>query len=316
VNTIPNRLGGRVCAAAFGILTLATAAYGTSGPQGHDLTADDLKALTYGDNIPGFRQISVQKDHEGPYVLLQGPSDGTVASGYITSLWESADTLNHLRITVRVCRSADAARTAVRQVTSSPSVRDAQAQQVGEESWARIGVAYAALRFRLGRVAVFLGMYPNNRRSPDGSAVVSQMDAHLDDVVRPLAHGLEWVIRQRPELLADGDRGSLRVVASGTTAPTASSLTMRNVAWADLSAFRLAGAEVKWDAEAGRGAVTYRGRQMELNAFMKAARLGAKKLDLGSAVTVTPVGPIVPLRKVAEALGMRVRVRGATIELG
>ncbi len=73
---------------------------------------------------------------------------------------------------------------------------------------------------------------------------------------------------------------------------------------------------MKWDDKTGRGVVMYRGKTLELTACMSNAKLGGKRLDLGSAVTVSPAGPIVPLRKVAEALGMKVKATKTTIEIG
>lgn len=320
MNRIPGLAGtglGRVCVCGLLTLVVASSAAGASEPQGNNLTADLLKSLTYGDDIPGFRQVNMERNHDGPLVVVHDPAVGAAASGYIRSRWQSGDTLNELEITVRVCEAPDAALLALRRRTSAIPVQDPVEQQIGDESWARVGLGYGSLKFAVGRVAVSLIMYPANRRSPGGEPVVSQMDGHLDEVIRPLARGLEWVIRQHPELATEGGGAEQRqVVASDAAGPSAPALTFRNVTWTGLTAFKLAGAEVKWDGKTGRGTVKYRGKTVELTAFMSKAELGGKRLDLGSAVTVSPEGPIVPLRKIAEALGMKVKATKTTIEIG
>jgi hypothetical protein len=293
-----------------------TCSVSTGAPCAADLSEEYLKALTFGDNVPGFRQLGARKGETGPWVVLHRDEDGAARSGYIESLWESADGLSDLRIRVRVRLTPDQAWEDVRARTSTPLSQDPPDDRIGDESRARFSLGAGVVRFAVGRVSVSLLVYPVGRRSPNGEPVISQMDAHVEEVLRMLARGLEWVIRQHPEMMADTEAADrLTVVVSGTPV-SAPALTFGGVAWASLDAFRQAGAKVAWDAKSGKATVSYGGKTVELTALRREARVNGKKLDLGAGVMVDRLGPVVPLRKIAEALGMRVRVTRTTIEIG
>lgn len=281
-----------------------------------DLTEEDLRALTYGDNVPGFRLMNARKGEPGPWVVLRRDDDGAVRSGFIESLWESVDGLSDLRIRVHVRLTPVQALQDVRARTSAVLMQDPPEDCIGDESWATFRLGGGAIRFAVGRVSVGIMAYPVGRRSSDGKPVVSQMDAHVHEVLRTLARGLEWVIRQHPDMMADGDGANLRTVVASGTPVSAPALTFGNVAWASLDAFRQAGAKVAWDAKSGRATVSYGGKTVELTAMRRDARVNGKPLDLGAGVMVDRFGPVVPLRKVAEALGMKVRATKTTIEIG
>lgn len=53
-----------------------------------------------------------------------------------------------------------------------------------------------------------------------------------------------------------------------------------------------------------------------MHAFRSEALVGGHKIDLGSKVLVGRDGPVVPLRDVAKALGIKVEVNGKTLHLG
>ncbi|NLH99461.1 MAG: copper amine oxidase N-terminal domain-containing protein [Chthonomonadales bacterium] len=319
MNRIPGLAGtglGRVWVCGLLTLVVASSAAGASEPQGINPTADLLKSMTYGDNIPGFRQVNTERNHSGPLIVVHDPAGGAAATGYIRSRWQSGDTLNELEITVRVCETPDTALLALRRRTSAILVQDPIEQQIGDERWARVGLAYGSLKFVVGRVAVSLIMYPANRRSPGGEPVVSQMDGRLDEVIRPLARGLEWVIRQHPDMMAETPKGQTRTVMVAGRPVSAPALTFGTAAWASLEALKQAGAKVAWDAKSGKATVSYGGKTVEFTALRRHARLNGDGFDLGAGVMVDRSGPIVPLRKVAEALGMKVKATKTTIEIG
>jgi len=142
------------------------------------------------------------------------------------------------------------------------------------------------------------------------------MDAHLDEVARTLARGLEWVILHHPDMMAqsaEGQRGTVLAAGNSISAPA---LTFGSAAWASLDTFRQAGAKVVWDAKSGKATVSYGGKTVELTALRRQARVNGVGFNIPGGVMVDRNGLIVPLRKVAEALGMTLKVTGRKIELG
>jgi len=196
-----------------------------------------------------------------------------------------------------------------------PLTPDPPEATIGQASWSRFMHSHGGVVFIAGRVAARLGAHPINRRER-GESFVSQMDGHIEEILRTLARGLEWMIRQHPEMMADTEAADRRTVVASGTPVSAPALTFGNVAWTSLDAFRQAGAEVAWDANSGKANVSYRGKTVELTALRREARVSGKNLDLGAGVMVDRFGPIVPLRKIAEALGMKVRETTTTIEIG
>lgn len=143
------------------------------------------------------------------------------------------------------------------------------------------------------------------------------LDGHHYDVADTLARGLEWAIRQHPKLLGDTDTTErLTLQTGGKLAPGASALTFRSVTWAPLTALQQAGAKVKWDKKTNRAIVSYQGRTLELRTCHNVATIGGRKIDLGSKVLLGRDGPVVPLREVAKALGMKVEIKGKNLRLG
>ena len=73
---------------------------------------------------------------------------------------------------------------------------------------------------------------------------------------------------------------------------------------------------MKWDKKTNRATVSYQGRTLDLRPFHREASVGGRKLNLGATVLLGPDGPVVPLRKVAEALGIKLAVTRTTVRLG
>ncbi|MBM3495219.1 MAG: copper amine oxidase N-terminal domain-containing protein, partial [Armatimonadetes bacterium] len=197
-------------------------------------------------------------------------------------------------------------------------ISDRPADRIGAQSRYSIDTQTAILTFVSGRVFVIMNLGGINRREPGArkATIRSEMDAHLEEVARTLARGLEWVIRQHPDMMAEGAEGEQRMVMAGDKPISAPALTFGSVAWASLDTFRQAGAKVAWDARSGKATVSYGGKTVELTALRRQARVNGVRFNLPGGVMVDRFGPIVPLRKVAEALGMKVRATKTTIEVG
>lgn len=304
--------------AATSALALPGAAHGqyTLG-----LSEADMKTLIYSDNIPGFRQVQRMKGQDGPQIMLDMPSEKWGPCSWIAAEWESGDGLTMLEISLSVCASREAAyATAERYVLGSPTrVREDGADtRVGDRSWSHTSRGGAMVSALIGRALVFLNAVPIRRRTgADSPWAATPLDASIEDIVRTLARGIEWNIRQRPELVARSDGTERRsVVVSGGGAPGGPALTYRGTTWARLSDLSAAGAAVEWDARGNRARVTYRGRTLELRACHSDAQSAGRRIPLGATVLLGPDTPIVPLRKVAEALGMKVKATKTTIEIG
>lgn len=294
---------------------------GARAQQTLGLSEADVKTLIYSDNIPGFRQVQRMKGQDGPQIMLDMPSDKWGPCSWIAAQWESGDGLTTLEISLSVCASRRAAyATAERYVLGSPTrVReDGADSRVGDRSWSHTYQGGAMVSALIGRTLVFLNAVPIRRRTgADSPWVAAPLDASIEDIVRTLARGIEWNIRQRPELLVRSDGTERRrVVVSGTVSPRGSVLTYRGTTWARLSDLSAAGAAVEWDPGSNRARISYRGRTLELRACHSDAHSAGRRIPLGATVLLGTDTPIVPLRKVAEALGMKVKATKTTIEIG
>jgi hypothetical protein len=284
-------------------------------------SADDLKSLIYGDNIPGFRQVSPIRGGDGPQIMLDLPSKKWGPCSWISAAWVSGDELTMIEIQLSVCASRQAAAASAQTFVLASSARpceDGEERRIGDRSWSLSSAGGAMASAIIGRSLVFLNAVPIRRRAEPGDPwVVTPLDASIGEVVTTLARGIEWNIRQRPELLARSDGTQRRrLIASANAGSGAAAVTCGGTTWARLSDLASAGATVGWDSGANRATVSYRGRTLELRACHRQARSAGRKLDLGARVLLGADGPIVPLRKVAEALGMKVRATKTTIEIG
>lgn len=173
----------------------------------------------------------------------------------------------------------------------------------------RLTLAY----FRVGRVIVRVNALPHGRGF---QGAIAPLDATVDALVEGLASGLEWAIRGRPELLARGDTTRRHTLyADNKPLPHSPALTFRRLTWTPLSAFEAAGAQVRWDAKTNRAVLTWQGRTAQLRPFHRQAEVGGKKIDLGAEVLLGREGPVVPLYRVAKALGLKVETTGRRITL-
>lgn len=291
--------------------------------QGPGITDEDIRTLIYADNIPGFHEISPVIGGDGPHVQLDLPrSEGSIYSR-IEGRWRSNDELNSLEIHIMVYQSQETARDAAQDFVGrgqSFKVEMPTTERIGDASWMLRDDPNTGVRFFvLGKVFAWVNIIPMNRPIDTSRGIyrVSVLDGHSVEIADTLARGLEWAIRQRPELLAKADTTERRaMLASGNASPGVSALTFRSITWAPLSALQQAGAIVKWDKKTNYATVSYQGRTLELRPFHREASIDGRKLNLGAAVLIGQDGPVVPLRKVTEALGMKVKVTPKTLKLG
>lgn len=319
LNRMPSPVGLLLCVLVVAVVLASARA---SRWQGLLVTSADLQALIPGDNIPGFRAQPAIKGSEGPHVELDLPRENGTVISRIRGHWLSTDELNWVEIRLVVCESPEAALKAAEsfiRLGSTPKIRMSANARIGDASWTWAPGSYGFTGFTLGRTYAWVNTGPRKRRVglPSELFRISVVDGHHHEIADTLARGLEWSIRQRPELLAKGDSTERRtVVASGKQALGASALTFGNVIWAPLSAFEQAGAEVNWNAKTNRASVSYHGKNLELRPFHREASIGGVKVDLGATVLLGRNGPVVPVYKVAEALGIKAEETATTLRLG
>ncbi len=279
-------------------------------------TQQYLESLMYGDNIPFFRLSPEQSVHLD--VGADKPT-GRVSS-YIVRWWVSQDDLNWIHIECRIYDSPASAKERLEEFvrhSSTPHRRGSPSgAQVGDECWSLpTGGNVASCTFRLGRAFVSVNVGPQKRTiSGDISGYVKPgiLDASVDLIAETLARGMEYAIRQRPELLAQADTTQRpQLLVKGKPLPSDPPvLAFHNVTWAPLSAFKALGAEVKWEAKSNRAMVTYQGRTVEVKPFHREATAEGKTQKLDALVLLGQREPVVPLHSVAKVLGVRVTEAG------
>ncbi len=295
--------------------------YGTVRTLG--FTREYMESLIYPtDGIPLFKSVPNPYNgyHTNIYLDVGGDRDAGGMYSQIIRGWDSDDGLNWIRIE---CRVYDLASTATKQLeafvrrSSTPHRRGSPSgAQVGDECWSLpTGGNVASCTFRLGRAFVSVNVGPQKRTiSGDISGYVKPgiLDASVDLIAETLARGMEYAIRQRPELLAQADTTQRpQLLVKGKPLPSDPPvLAFHNVTWAPLSAFKALGAEVKWEAKSNRAMVTYQGRTVEVKPFHREATAEGKTQKLDALVLLGQREPVVPLHSVAKVLGVRVTEAG------
>lgn len=327
MNSLRNRLSTLVVWLLGGsLLAINYTASAVPTQQGRGVTEADLRTLIYGDNIPAFHVMPAVRGGDGPLVELNLTRENGGVASRIEGHWISNDELNFVQIRVIVYESHDDALEAGRDSARGnqiPYFEMRADSRIGEASWSP-GLQGAIRIFVLGRAVVEVSAGRTNRynRMTHDTDRISGLDAHHNEIADTLARGLEWAIRQRPELLAKDDKTvrqtlqTAATVASVKPGPGASALTFRSITWAPLSAFKQAGAVVKWDIKTNRATVSYQGRTLALRPFHDDATVSGRKLKLGATVLLGPDGPVVPLRKVAQELGIKLEFSAKTLRMG
>lgn len=122
-----------------------------------------------------------------------------------------------------------------------------------------------------------------------------------------LARGLEYNLYMQPQLTQVAPAPRLLLRAQGRPVPADESpLVLRGVAFVPLSVFEAQGAKVKPNPAQGNITVSYKGLNVTLKEFEREVLAGAETIDLGAPPFWHKERLIVPLRAVADALGMKV----------
>lgn len=174
------------------------------------MTAADLKSLMYADTIPGFHERPAVRGGDGPHVELDLVGARGSITSWISGRWMADDGLTHLSIGVTVYASPEGIDDRVAELLSgaSPHLSMPMERRIGDASWMTVAWPGDATRlFVPGRTLVQVGVGQTNRQVDLSRGIlrVSALDAHCEEFVDTLARGLEWAIRQRPDLLARGE---------------------------------------------------------------------------------------------------------------
>lgn len=143
------------CPLFIGPLSAVVAPAVAGNAQGPGVTADGLRALIYGDNIPGFHKLTtVRSGDDSDVVIDLARPQGDTASR-ITGGWDSDDGLVRLDMTVAVYESRQTAMDSAQFYANSGQFRTSPmpaAVQIGEGSWSwPREYDYGLIRFVLGR---------------------------------------------------------------------------------------------------------------------------------------------------------------------
>jgi len=284
------------------------------------LTREYMESLIYPtDGIPLFKSVpnSYNGYHTNIYLDVGGDRPMGRMASYIGRGWDSDDGLNWIRIECWVYDSAASAKERLTEHvrrSSSPHRRASPSgAQIGDECWSLpTGTGCA---FIVGRVFVVVGVGAQKRTLPgDTSGFVKPgiLDASMDLIAETLARGMEYSIRQHPELLARADTTQRpQLLVKGKPLPSDPPvLTFHDVTWAPLSVFKALGAEVQWEAQSNKAMVTYQGRTVEVKPFHHEVTAEGKRQKLDVPVLLCRGEPVVPLHAVAKGLGVKVTGAG------
>ncbi len=276
-----------------------------------ELTAGDMLALVYGeDEIPGF--ACVPNPYNGLHTLVElnigGDSGKVRVYNRIVRAWYLGGDLESpiIRIECVVGEEPRMAQGWLRMIVSPyssgfPMFRRGSYSglPLGDECWRN--PPFNTLFFTVGRVGVivqFLGP--------------SEEDGYFAEA---LAWGVECRIREHPKQLAEQPIMSVLV----GTQPVAKgrAVSLAGVAVAPISSLSPAKVTLQTKREKGEWAVTasLNERWVKVKAFS-----WEMETDKGKVKLERPIFPykgelVVPLRQVAEALGIRVEQKGQTIAL-
>ena len=295
------------CLALLGVLATSTMA--VTEARGPGVTQRQLKALMYGDHLPGFHLTGSGSSLDVRDPRVAGGTRSVVAHG-----WSANDRQGALEIRCAVYASPKHAQAAFSDYVQESSglvlERTPGGTSVGDAF--RCNSPTTLAFFRVGRATVLINITPHQQGR---IGKIAPYSATVETLVEGFAAGMEFNIRQQRELLAESDQTQRhQVLASGKPLKqTLPALTYRKVTWVPLSLFRSLGAQVKWDPRTGRATIVYRGRSIELRPFHSESRFGRKTYDLGAPMLLGQTGPVVPLRPIAKLLGLKVQTTASAI---
>ena len=265
------------------------------------LDENDMMALVYGlDEIPGF---------VGQYTVIElnvgGDSERGGLESRLIRAWIGRERKAYLRIECTVCQAKESARAWLKAIldprnsSGSPMFRQGSFSglPLGDECW-HIS-KFAIIFFTVGRVYVAI-----------------QASGEEDLFAEALGVGIEYFIRLHPKRLAEASK-PITVLVAHQPVGQGKAISLSGVTVAPISTLEPAQVSIKTNRTSKEWMVTAtrNGRWVKVRAFSWEMETGKGRVKLERPVFPYKGELIVPLRQVAEALGMVVHQRGQTIAL-
>ncbi len=274
------------------------------------LTVEDMEALTYGmDEIPNYE--CRPNPYNGNHTIIGLNGNGDKPTGWLRSFilrgWTNFATGDLLRIEVRVYDKAAGEYESYENYRWGsqvlPKLGSFSGLPIGEECF---HYGKTRLWFREGRVVTEV-------------ALLLRREAELADglFMEALAWGIEYRIRQHPKKLVGMAQRPVTLLVANKPVGQGRTVSLSGVMVGPLPTLELAQViletkrtKTEWTVTASRN-----GRWVKVKAFS-----WEMETDRGRVKLERPVFPykgelIVPLRQVAEALGISVQQKGQTIAL-
>jgi len=268
-----------------------------------------MERLIYGvDEIPGYE--CRPNPYNGIHTLIGLNSNGDKLSGWLRSHivrgWTNVSTVKLLRVEVRVYDKPASEYETYENYRWGTQVLPVKGSfsglPLGEECF-RYGKKQ--IWFRLGRCVAEI-------------ALLVRREEELADglYIEALAWGIAYRVQQHPKRLGMAQRAMTVLVAQRPVAQGAA-MSLAGVTVAPVSLLKEAGTETTVNRTREEWVVTLKrnGRWVKVKAFSWEMETGKGRVKLERPVFPYKGELIVPLRQVAEALGMVVHQRGQTIAL-
>ncbi len=154
----------------------------------------------------------------------------------------------------------------------------------------------AMLEFVVGRVFVTVSVF-------------ALSDADL--LCEGLAYSMEHRLRQKRELFADAKFDAPpKVLVDGTESTTTKVLTYNDTTWSPVSLFKSLGAKVTTDQKSGATTITFGEHKLVVKPFQRELLVDGKPQKLAVPVVMGQGELVLPLKPVAEALGIKTKFEG------
>ncbi len=273
------------------------------------LSAKDMESLIYSaDEIPGYE--CRPNPYNGIHTVIGLNSNGDKLSGWLRSHiirgWTNVSTGELLRVEVRVYDKPASEYETYENYRWGTQVLPVKGSfsglPLGEECF-RPGKTQ--IWFRLGRCVAEI-------------ALLVRREAELADglYVEALAWGVLYRVQQHPKKLSMAQRPMTVLVAQRPVAQEAA-MSLAGVTVAPVSTLKEAGIDITMNRTSREWLVTLKrnGRWVKVKAFSWEMETERGKVKLERPVFPHKGELIVPLRQVAEALGIAVQQKGQTIAL-
>ncbi|MFA0741061.1 MAG: hypothetical protein DFNUSKGM_001170 [Candidatus Fervidibacter sacchari] len=274
------------------------------------LTVEDMEALTYGiDEIPGYE--CRPNPYNGNHTIIGLNGNGDKPTGWLRSLilrgWTNLATGALLRVEVRVYDKAAGEYESYENYRWGsqvlPKLGSFSGLPIGEECF---HYGKTRLWFREGRVVTEV-------------ALLLRREAELADglFMEALAWGIEYRIRQHPKKLVGMAQRPVTLLVANKPVGQGKIISLAGVTVTPFSALEptkisleTKRTKTEWTMTASRN-----GRWVKIKAFSWEMETDKGKVKLDRPVFPYKGELIVPLRQVAEALGISVQQKGQTIAL-